>query len=512
MPVKMNLKTKMLISYTIPLFLYMLMVGLVYSTANQVFKTFEEVERLQKVLVLANKMETEAKAMIRNYRGYVIDNNDEFINEYQQNLKATREAAVLLEETVKAKEQKTRISQMLDLVKEYDNFARNSINFINQGKQNQAIALFKTGQGTKFANKFDEVSQEFREFQQEQLEEKTVESKNALNFLLSALIVGSLLLIILAITVALILSSGITNTINQAVSSIASSSTQIAATVEQQERTAAQQASSVYQTTTTMDELGASSRHAAQQAELSAESARQVLKLAESASAGAHQVLNRAEEGNKSVTQTLEGIYALKENVGAIAEQIMRLSQQANQIGSITNAVTQLANQTNMLAINAAVEAVRAGEQGKGFGVVAAEIRKLADQSKISADKINVLIDEIQKAINFTVIVTDQGTKKAEEGIKLSQGTVEVFTSVTQAINDIVLNNQQVSLNAINEVVESCQQISLTSKQQAVAVQQVVEAMNAINQGASETASGISQTKIGTQKLNEAALHLKTVI
>jgi methyl-accepting chemotaxis protein len=165
-----------------------------------------------------------------------------------------------------------------------------------------------------------------------------------------------------------------------------------------------------------------------------------------------------------------------------------------------------------MLALNAAVEAVRAGEHGKGFGVVASEIRKLADQSKKSAEKINNLINEIQSSINLTVMVTNEGQKKAEEGIKISRGTAEAFNGLSQAINEIILNNQQNSLAAINQVVESCQQISLTSKQQAIAIQQVVEAMTAINQGASETASGISQTKIGTQKLNEAALALKAIV
>jgi methyl-accepting chemotaxis protein len=193
----------------------------------------------------------------------------------------------------------------------------------------------------------------------------------------------------------------------------------------------------------------------------------------------------------------MEGMSTLKQKVGAIAEQIMHLSEQTNQIGSVSDLVGDLANQTNMLALNAAVEAARAGEHGKGFGVVAGEIRKLADQSKKSALKINALVTDIQSAINSTVMVTDEGTKKVDEGIKLAHGTAETFTGVTDSINNVFLNSQQISLNA---------------KQQALAVQQVVDAMNVINLGAKESANGITQVKVSTHQLNEAAHNLKAVL
>ncbi|MEG3991021.1 methyl-accepting chemotaxis protein [Microcoleus sp. S28C3] len=295
------------------------------------------------------------------------------------------------------------------------------------------------------------------------------------------------------------------------VNMIVSSSSQIAATVEQQERIVNQQATAVNETTSTMDELGASSRQSAEQAESASNNARAVLNLAEEGATGARQVLNQAEDGNKVVEKSLEGMSELREKVVAIAAQIMKLSEQTTQIGSITGTVTDLANQTNMLALNASVEAVRAGEHGKGFGVVANEIRRLADQSKKSAEKINTIITDIQNAINSTVIATDEGTKTVKEGIKLSQDTAQAFKEVTQSINDIVLKNQEMTITAINNIVLKNQQIYLNAMQQALAVQQVVEAMNTINSGAKQTASGINQTKIGTQLLDGAAQNLKAL-
>ncbi len=271
--------------------------------------------------------------------------------------------------------------------------------------------------------------------------------------------------------------------IAEIVDAIASSSSEIAASVTQQERITAQQASSVNQTTATMDELSRSSRQSADQAEL--------------ATVGAQQALKLTENGTQAVQRTLEGMDTLKHKVDAIAMQINHLGEQTKQIGSITDLVGDLANQTNMLALNAAVEAVRAGEQGKGFAVVASEIRKLADQSKKSAEKINALIADIQTSIQTTVKVTDEGTTTVENGVKIAQETANSFSGVMEAVNEIFLNSQQ---------------ISLSSQQRAIAIDQVVDTMAKLNLAAQETASGIRQITVSIQQLTEAAQNLQTVV
>lgn len=279
------------------------------------------------------------------------------------------------------------------------------------------------------------------------------------------------------------ISENIKSRLKRAINTLATSSSEISTTIEEQERIASQQAASVNETTTTMDELEASCRQASEQAQSAVSAARQALQVAES--------------GTQAVGETLEGMFVLEKKVGAIAEQIVHLSEQASQIGSISQLVSDLANQTNMLALNSSVEAVRAGEHGKGFSVVANEIRKLADQCQRSAEKINVLVSEIQSAINSTVMVTEEGTKTVASGVQVAQKTNQAFTSVSDAINKVVLNNQQISLNL---------------KQQVDAMQQVIEAMETINRGAKETASGIGQTRLGTEQMNEAAIVLKRMV
>ena len=264
---------------------------------------------------------------------------------------------------------------------------------------------------------------------------------------------------------------------------ISSSSAQISATVDQQERIAAQQAASVNETNTTMDELGASARQSAEQADAAAQGAQSAMEL--------------SRDGVDRVEATLGSMSGAKARVEAIARQILLLSEQTGQIRQITDLVSGFANETKMLAMNAAVEAVRAGEHGKGFSVLAVETRKLADESKRSAGRINELVAEIQKATNATVMATEEGGKAVDEGMAIAQETARTFQGVTETI-------QSAS--------EGAQQISMNVRQQSVAVRQVVEAMQTINIGAKESASGISQVKAGIRTLNDAAQTLKAMI
>ncbi|MEG4804390.1 methyl-accepting chemotaxis protein [Microcoleus sp. ARI1-B5] len=480
---KINIRNKMLLGYLAPAAIYLGFPALVLGTTSQVFDTFKEVERVESVIGETSNMSVGAEQMVRGMRGYLVNKNQQFLTDFKTGAELARQSASNVEPSVKNPEQRTRLQRMLELVNEYYDGSNEIVRLFQKNQRAEALALFNTGKYTKFVNEFVEVNREFRETELKIIKQETQMTKEALSFLISTLVIGSLLLVLFGASVAWLISSGIAGTIDRAISSIAASSAQIAATVEEQERMATQQAASVNQTTTTMDELGASSRATSQQIETAASEAMQALTLA-----GA---------GTKAVEQTLEAMATLKTKVQDMQGQIMQLSEQTDRIGNISTVVSDLANQTNMLALNAAVEAVRAGEHGKGFGVVASEIRKLADRSKKSGAQINLLVADIQKAINSTVMVTDEGTKTVDFGVNIASETAAALVGVADSINNVVLSSQQISLNA---------------KQQAIAIEQVVEAMNSLNQAAVQTACGITQTKVGTQRLNEAALDLKAVV
>jgi len=481
--IKLNIRNRMLLAYVAPAAIYLGFPVLVYTTTNQVLNNFQEVERIENVIRNTNNMSAGAEQMVRGMRGYLINKNPLFLKDFQTGGKLCRQSADSVKSMIENSEQKTRLDKMLELCNEYYDSSNEIVRLLQQNKTAEALAIFNTGKQTKFVDDFVKLNQQFRDLEVKSIKQATQKTKESLVFLISALVIGSVFLLLLGALIAWLISSGIAATIDRAVSSIASSSTEIAATVEEQERMASQQAASINQTTTTMDELGASSRATAQQIE--------------TAVIQAMQALNLAGGGTKAVEQTLEAMATLKTKVQDMQGQIMQLSEQTDRIGNISTLVSDLANKTNMLALNAAVEAVRAGEQGKGFGVVASEIRKLADRSKKSGTQINLLVADIQRAINSTVMVTDEGTKTVEAGVNIASETAAAFAGVANAINNVVLSSQQISLNA---------------KQQTIAIEQVVQAMNSLNQAAAQTACGISQTRVGTQKLNEAALDLKAIL
>ncbi len=296
------------------------------------------------------------------------------------------------------------------------------------------------------------------------------------------MIIGTVTAIIFGIVLSIGIAKPLDNAVNHIINMIASSATEIATTIEEQERISNQQASSVNETTTTIDQLGVSSKQSAYQAQLGADIANQMLDL--------------VQKGNAVIGETIEQMETLQNKVLLISDQVRFLSDQTTQITGITTLVSDLANQTNMLALNAAVEAVRAGENGKGFAVVASEIRKLADASKQSAEKINTLIREIQTSINSTMKMSETGSKTLTQSMNLSQQSLGAFNSVYMGINDIVLQMEQISVN---------------SKQQAKAIDQIVIAMNHINSGAKENVKGIGQAKLGAEQLRKAAHGLQSL-
>jgi methyl-accepting chemotaxis protein len=287
----------------------------------------------------------------------------------------------------------------------------------------------------------------------------------------------------LTIALSTFFADRVTKYFQRAIETITTSASEIIDTVQSQEITVNQQANSAITTADTVNQLESISTETAAQASASA--------------TGAQQALGLAEEGTQAVRETLEGMSGLRDRVDEIAEQIVNLGEQTKQITTVSDLVSNLAKQTNMLALKAAVEAARVGEQGKGFGVVAGEIRKLAEESKKSAEKINNLATDIQIAINRTVMVTDRGTKTVTEGIQLAQNTAATFVGVTDAVNQVFLNSQQISASA---------------KQQATAIQHMLGEMTIISQGSQESAIGMHRVKTSTRELNQIADELQAAV
>lgn len=271
--------------------------------------------------------------------------------------------------------------------------------------------------------------------------------------------------------------------VKETVNVLAASSSEILAATTQVASGAVQTAASITETSTTVEEV----RQAAQ---LSSQKATEV-------SENAYHVAQISQDGQKAVNETVHGMDNIKQQMEVIGQTIIRLSEQSQSIGGIIASVNDVANQSNLLAVNAAIEAAKAGEQGKGFAVVAQEIRNLAEQSKKATAQVRTILFDVQKTTSAAVMAAEQGNKAVEAGVRQSAKAGEAIQVLTESTRD-----------AANVAI----QIVASSKQQLIGMDQIGLAIKTINQAGSENASSMKQVKQSARDLNELGLKLKALV
>jgi methyl-accepting chemotaxis protein len=264
---------------------------------------------------------------------------------------------------------------------------------------------------------------------------------------------------------------------------IASTSAEILTSTTQIASGSSQTAAAISETTTTVEEV----RQAAQ---LSSQKAKNL-------SENANRVSQVSQNGRKAVDETVDGMNQIRKQMDEIAQSVILLSEQSQSIGGIIASVTDLADQSNLLAVNAAIEAAKAGEQGKGFAVVAQEIRNLAEQSKQATLQVRNILNDVQKATRAAVLATEQGNKAVEDGVKKSVQAGEAIRILTETSGEAV----QVST-----------QIVASSQQQLLGMDQIAIAMQSINQSGIESAASMIQAEQALKNLHELGQKLKELV
>jgi len=244
-----------------------------------------------------------------------------------------------------------------------------------------------------------------------------------------------------------------------------SAAAELQAAANQQATGTKEQSTSMNEISTTINELLASSRQIA-------ESARRVAQIAEHAGTAAR-------SGETTVQKSQDSIGGIRRQVDLIVTHMLDLGRKSQEIGGVLEIINELAEQTNILSINATIEAAGGGEAGKRFGVVADEIRKLADRVGTSTKEIQGMIEEVRSAVNATVMTTETGSKAVDSG-------AQQFSEVTAAFKQIV---QLVGTNS-----EAGREIELTTKQQATAVEQVNAGVLTVGQATREMEASTAQT------------------
>lgn len=237
---------------------------------------------------------------------------------------------------------------------------------------------------------------------------------------------------------------------------------------------------------------------------------------AEKAAATADQTAKMSLEGTKAIDKVSAQMQSINETVVSLSEAFKHLTERSNEIGNITEVITSIAEQTNLLALNAAIEAARAGEQGKGFAVVADEVRKLAEQSAQSAEQITRLITIIQNDTKQTMNSVISATGEVKEGLvvvheaggafqKIENSITEVVTQindVTNLVKNLTAGTSEIetAISGVKEVAEtaagSTQTVSAATQEQLASMEEIAAASQILAQNAEELQHLIQKFKI----------------
>jgi PAS domain S-box-containing protein len=249
-------------------------------------------------------------------------------------------------------------------------------------------------------------------------------------------------------------------------------------------------ASGVTETAVTVSETSSIVNEVKMTAHLSSDKARKVSEVSQDA-------VSVSQAGRKAVDDSIDAMGRIQDQVSRTAESITRLSEQSQTIGDIMSTVQDLAEQSNLLAVNAAIEAAKAGDLGRGFGVVAQELKSLAEQSKEATVQVRSILKEVQKATKTAVLATEQGKDVVEAGVRQSRQGGEAIRRLE---------------TIISESAQAAVQIGASSRQQLSGMDQVAQAMQNIRQASDDNAAGVKQVETSLQRLNELGQKLKLLV
>ena len=278
--------------------------------------------------------------------------------------------------------------------------------------------------------------------------------------------------------------------VSEVVAATASSSAEISSSTEEMAAGAQEQNSQTAEVAGAIEEMTATILE-------NAKSAKQALDTAKKA----RQV---AEDGGNVVAETVHGMSRIAEVVKKSAVTVQALGKSSTQIGEIVQVIDDIADQTNLLALNAAIEAARAGEQGRGFAVVADEVRKLAERTTKATKEIALMIKKIQIDTNGAVSSMEEGTHEVDKGIMLAQRAgsalheiVTVVSQLTDMATQIATGSEQQTA-AAEEISKNIEGISSVTHQSAAGTQEIARAAEDLSQLTNQLQRLVAQFTIGT--------------
>src|SRR5579862_3863611 len=247
--------------------------------------------------------------------------------------------------------------------------------------------------------------------------------------------------------------------------------------------TATETAAAVSETSTTVEETRQTAQMSNQRAQFVSDSAQRAAEISQA--------------GRKATDDAAAGMNRVQEQMGSLTQSIVRLGEQSQSIGAIVATVEDLAGQSQLLAVNAAIEAAKAGEHGRGFSVVAHEVRNLAEQSKRASGQVRTILRDIQRATSAAMMATDQSRKAVEDGVSQSGRAGESILNLAGKITDAA---------------QAATQIAASGRQQVAGMDQVASAMTSIHKPTQQSVESAKRLESAARNLNDLGQKLKLMV
>jgi methyl-accepting chemotaxis protein len=271
--------------------------------------------------------------------------------------------------------------------------------------------------------------------------------------------------------------------IREAALQLSTSSSEVLAAATQNESSTSAQASAIHETTATMEELKGASHQIAENAQMVA--------------AIAEQTLSGAKQGEGAIRAFMSSMEKVRHNAIEVDDAIAKLSKRVERIGTVVEVIDEIADRSDLLALNAALEGAKAGEAGRGFSIVAAEMRRLAENVMESTKEIKNLITEIREATHAAMDASDGNKKMAGEGEQLGGNAMQSVSGI---------------LSGIQETSDAARVIHLATQQQRTATEQVVQSMSEIEEVTRQAQSGSKQATGAASELARLAERLAELV
>ncbi|WP_404427382.1 methyl-accepting chemotaxis protein [Ureibacillus chungkukjangi] len=557
----MNIKNKLFLGFGIVLLISVVAFGSMFSSLKSIGESYTNLANNEVLkLNLAQEIQYNDLMLATSLKGIIIDPND------QEEIENYNTYAEQLANNITEVRSLIKIERAIEIFEELDEYNQELVTLESQMMElaktdrEKTLEIYKSDYAA-IREVFSSNLEEFKQIQLQNISTKATQDESLISNSSTFGIIAIVISILASVLVAMIVARFITRPINTVVDKLTelsnndgdltarltikskdeigklaqsfntmieniqrvikhvqTSTVEVATSAEELYASAEQNTSATEQVTTSIQQIASGTERQLKGTEDSSiamgEIALGIQRVAESSTKLAEAALNttqEAEEGNVSISKSITQMKQIQSSVTKAEGKVSELSQLSIQIGQILDVITGIADQTNLLALNAAIEAARAGEQGKGFAVVADEVRKLAEESKSSASEITSLITQIQLNTKEAVDFINNGSKDVNTGLYIVNEAGNAFESILSSIQLVTEQIQEVSasaeeISASTELVaSSLEELTMVSKESSSNSQSVAASSE-------EQLASIEEISLSAENLTKNAEQLQVLV